>query len=1019
MLIGINDLLTFSNIVKHGSYDGNDLATSDISTYDHDLEPAKKLSDSSNATILSLTDIAIDHDNNEYYDFIRFDAQIEVFNAGIYELRIELQNIDGIKFWHDDFYVDINAYKDLELGTHILSQYFDSAWIHRQKFAQKFNVSTLELVKKNPDQPWERWDYQVVERHTDYGMTQEYDPADFDPPELLFNNYGSSYPLDSDSPLDGLFDYLVFEINVTVFIEGYYEIEGELKDMNGYWLAWRDIFEGYLDEGIHTLKLRFDSQYIFETQKIQSYELNHFRIYFDTSEDDWSQYWQQIDVIGWGPEGSANTNILDYHNFQKPVIRLTHNYYDHGWDSTPDRPGFSGLVVKVEVNITKTNDYFVYLFFFNNKTGDGQWLTSEKQRLDQGIRNITVVCDDTSWLLSQLDASSFQIRHIHLYVNRVDFDDQGYEQYDNIAYTLRQYSESEFDIPDIILTGYYAEHIIDADSDDLIDAIKIDVGIEVIVDSAEVWVEGWLGNESWNDMACGWYHSGWYEPRLLSQGIHTLSLRFEAGFIRDFRVNSLLSLHNVMVVRTDQGWHTTDFLDHSIELSQVINWIDCEAPLVSVENIIGESLVDTDDNGLFDYLGISIEFFVREANEYHMTSSLFYSDGQDFRHNWIDTPAHFKLGYNTIMLYWPCMNLDRGDYSEKWTFELRDIQIVKQKGYVEQEGDRYKTRTHGPLQQNSGSHHWYRTDTLDLSKFERFPVESFQVISAEPVDFNYDTYFDFIQADFQINSSASGDYYFEAVLADWTDGWDEHLEWRGKYINLTQGQNFVTLYYSGCHIHERGIVNAQYGIEGFTLYKYYTDLEISLIDEWGVDVFRSDWNNWYYLLDQYDYSNFSSLCYEDPNHPELQSVTFNGAKYSGDHYQVLVGTELVIETKISNPEQVSEVYCQIDGHRYFIRKTKPGVYVCKKLMGISGIDSYGIHIIIRDIYGNDYWSDWFEVKVVEEYVETTGITETTGIMETTNTGTEEAPKIGGVSGFEIAILLAAVTCLALAYNKRK
>ena len=135
---------------------------------------------------------------------------------------------------------------------------------------------------------------------------------------------------------------------------------------------------------------------------------------------------------------------------------------------------------------------------------------------------------------------------------------------------------------------------------------------------------------------------------------------------------------------------------------------------------------------------------------------------------------------------------------------------------------------------------------------------------------------------------------------------------------------------------------------------------------------------------------------------------------SGDHYQVLVDTELVIEAEIFYYRKISEVYCEINGQMYFMDRTKPGFYACRKFMGISGSD-YGIHIIIRDIYGNEYWSSWYEVTVVEEIIEPT---ETT---EPTETGTREdsSPTLGGVPEFEIAILITAVLILSLIHRKKQ
>ena len=68
-----------------------DLVDSDNTFCETGIKPEIEIVKLIDATLLSVTDMPEDADGNGYYDFIRFDAQIEVFSAGVYEIRIELR----------------------------------------------------------------------------------------------------------------------------------------------------------------------------------------------------------------------------------------------------------------------------------------------------------------------------------------------------------------------------------------------------------------------------------------------------------------------------------------------------------------------------------------------------------------------------------------------------------------------------------------------------------------------------------------------------------------------------------------------------------------------------------------------------------------------------------------------------------------------------------------------------------------------------------------------------------------
>ncbi|MFW9994100.1 MAG: hypothetical protein ACFFD4_18795 [Candidatus Odinarchaeota archaeon] len=910
------------------------------------------------ATILSLTETPVNSGGDDRFEYIRFDAQVEVFTAGRYELRIWLSNTEGHSMGYNEFYPgEFNTWQNLDAGIHTLSQYFDSAWISRQSSSQNFTINLVELILENPSTGYHR----TVAQIENYGMTRNYDPADFEPPYMLFKSYGNNYGRDADSPGDGIFDYLVFEIQVDVFVEGDYRISGQLRDGSDNELTWQGIFKGHLGTGTHTLQLEFPSYYIHDSYKSQSYYLDHFRIYYDIDANPDNDHWQQIDVIGWGSEGKLYSDVYDYNLFQKAYIYLTHDYTDNGYDSTPSRLGYSGIAVNAGVNVTKSGDYSVQLYFFNSENDDGRWISSSKQWLDPGIHYIAVIIDDTNWLRSQADGTIFKIRHISLYLG--DPSGEPYVCFDGTDYTLGIYYRSGYDEPDIKLIGTITETIVDEDGDFSIDAIELSVGIEVTVESAEVWIEVWLGNETVPEMIVARYHSQWEQQdyqRLLSKGQHYLKLRFEARSIYEQKVDYQLYVTEVRVERTDNGWQQTDRAESLYPLSRVIMWNECEASPISLIGVTGETFIDTDSDGLHNYLGITLNVSVREPGDYRANARLQYSDGNGFRNDGIEVRKQLVAGINSFTLYWLGMNFDRDGYTGTWSFDITDLTFTKEKNSW------CEIRPPKILEHEHGYYYYYRTSPIDLSQFEHNPVTSAQVVSTSTLDMNSNGKYDLIKADLEIVSTVSGNYWVEAVIADWTDDWDNHLEWRGTAVTLAPGVNTVSLYFSGQRIYDHNGYSRTYAVGNIQLSKYPDEpTVVSFGHSDRIRVFGQE-DDWSYLAGSYDHTQFSSQWYEDSNHPDVSSVTINGQTPDSGNIQMTAFSELTVETTITNPEKVSTVYIRLDGYWMKMNAQSTTVYNWQKLMMVSNIGTYGIEVVIEDMYGNQYWSNWFGVDVVED-----------------------------------------------------
>ena len=73
----------------------------------------------------------------------------------------------------------------------------------------------------------------------------------------VYNDYGQ------DTDGNSLYDYLVIEVQVSVFEAGEYSIEGWLADKENHLVTWASSGSSSLDAGVHNLQLRFDGEAIY------------------------------------------------------------------------------------------------------------------------------------------------------------------------------------------------------------------------------------------------------------------------------------------------------------------------------------------------------------------------------------------------------------------------------------------------------------------------------------------------------------------------------------------------------------------------------------------------------------------------------------------------------------------------------------------------------------------------------------------------------------------------------------
>lgn len=212
------------------------------------------------------------------------------------------------------------------------------------------------------------------------------------------------YPLDTDS--DGLYDYLIVEVEVNITEEGNYEVEGELLTQSGNQIQDDVIFWGYLDIGIHTLELNFNGKDIHENKENGPYELEISLFNEDTD--------ITVDELE-----EVYTSNYNYEDFEKPELEVIENFTDYGID-TNENGLFEKLIIKVPVKVNVAGAY---------------WIEAELDDIDLGVNKEISLDIDDEFIYLEFDGTSIYESGID---GQYELEDFVIENDNSVIYNLRE-----------------------------------------------------------------------------------------------------------------------------------------------------------------------------------------------------------------------------------------------------------------------------------------------------------------------------------------------------------------------------------------------------------------------------------------------------------------------------------------------------------------------------------------------------------------------------------------------------
>jgi len=407
---------------------------------------------------------------------------------------------------------------------------------------------------------------------------------------------GTIIDLGKDTDEDGKYNYLEVSIQINVINEGYYRVE--IPSLTYSWYSHNYTYyfwhsrEGYLTSGLQWLNVSFPGSAIY-ANKLNVTAVGEVRLCKD---------WSTIGIM----YNIPFSHVYSYTEFDCAAT-LTGTIYSDGVDTDGDWL-FNSLQIGVEVNVTDAATYGVYVSALFGTV----WVYVYNQSrvfLDSGVQVVNVTLDGVKIYAAHGNVST--VSTISLYV----YEEEYY--YYTIAEVFsrplnKTYSYAEFD-PMAFFTGTILDEGVDEDDDGLYDYLKISVQVNV-TDAGYYRIEfsNLVGNYSdYIYEGCGWANE-------YKNGMYLINFTVYGPKIYGARVNPVY-VDRLLIEYQSPSWELIKLDErHMVQLPVLYNYTQFESHAFFTGRVY-DSVDDTDDDGLWDYLKVGVEVNVTEAGVYQIS----------------------------------------------------------------------------------------------------------------------------------------------------------------------------------------------------------------------------------------------------------------------------------------------------------------------------------------------------------------------------------------------------------------
>ena len=556
-------------------------------------------------------EISKSHNNllNENY-FVNNDKGISLDKSNNNSIiaNVIFLNKEGIELGdsHDNAIKYNNIYNNT-IGIdlyHVLNNYVTKAIEYNDIFNNTFqnlnNHGALDISVKN--NYWGTTNITEIQNKIgDFYDDQEMGVVDFCP--YLDNPYPNgepisceevTYPRDYglDTDNNGLYDYLVIKVNVTVPDSGYYTIVARLtstiNDDNSELTS--VLSDTYLSSGENIVALNFSGlQLYLNGINSSNYEFFILDVRSQDNEYRYANYGYKY-----------NISYIHYMKFERPGLVITSNFSDYGVDINNDGY-YDYLTIKIPVNVSKNKNYSVLAYLgelshydFNRlKFSKSVYLSKNMSFMYINFSGIEIFALKKNGSNS---LSSFTIREGNVRIYQ-----------DNIAYNTGTYDYLNFQRPYSKFIQNFSEILIDKNDNGYYDQLIIRTFLN-ITKPRNYYIYARLQNQSEKVVS-------WYRPtKYYEEGIHEVNLTFECMHLNHMGIDGPYSFKDIFLVDEDDDITLEEINNAYTTYSYNIS--NFQKPGVAITGDLTDYAIDEDDNGLFDYLQIEYSINVTLEGTY-------------------------------------------------------------------------------------------------------------------------------------------------------------------------------------------------------------------------------------------------------------------------------------------------------------------------------------------------------------------------------------------------------------------
>ncbi|MEE9506943.1 MAG: hypothetical protein V3V98_07360 [Thermoplasmata archaeon] len=384
------------------------------------------------------SDYGLDTDGDSYYNYLVFNASVQIDEADTYLIDGNLRDGGGGLITNPDIIT-----RFLEVGSHVIAIDFEGIDIYNHGEHGPYTVN-LALY----DTMWNTLD-------TDTALTNSYLYTEFQYPPAMFDPAHYDYGLDTNS--NSLYDYLVAQVNITAYTADTYKIKGNLKDSTDTWYIAQDENQSYFSTGDHTVELRMYGYQI----RGKGYD---------------GPYLLRLEII----KGSSQVIAEDTHttaaylhtDFEGQYAYFVPPHSDTGIDMDGDTD-FEYLRVTLEIQVNESGYYTVSGDLWDKSQFN--YITSASNYTNLNTGSVQV---DLDFLGCEICQSGYGV----FYYADVEIHLEDGTPADADEHQTNGYQSSDFDCePPIVFSPPHSDYGLDTDLDTYYNYLVADISIDASV----------------------------------------------------------------------------------------------------------------------------------------------------------------------------------------------------------------------------------------------------------------------------------------------------------------------------------------------------------------------------------------------------------------------------------------------------------------------------------------------------------------------------------------------------------